>query len=343
MGANIGTSVTSTLVALTQAKEKKNFGRAFAGGTVHDAFNLLSVFVLLPLEVATGYLEHLSAAMTSSLGNSSSVDSSSFDIFDHIKKPVVNAIIQIDKTLMDKYADKDYVITHNETFLKTNCSYKYPNGTSYKAKCKYFFGSDLFDDWSENTIGIVLTIVSLAIVIGSLIMISKILSSLFSGPVAKAIQKIINAEPKHCITRHLIGYLSIAIGCVLTMILQSSSVFTSSLVPLVGMGIVSLERVFPLTLGSNIGTTFTGVLAALGQSSNFQESIQIAICHTFFNISGIIIWYPIPYLRAAPLAIARYLGERSAQHRWFAIAYLIVLFLITPAILFGLALISEYV
>ena len=125
------------------------------------------------------------------------------------------------------------------------------------------------------------------------------------------------------------------------MILQSSSVFTSSLVPLVGMGIVSLERVFPLTLGSNIGTTFTGIIAALGQSSNFKESIQIAIVHTFFNISGILIWYPIPFLRSAPLAIARYLGERSSHNRSFAVGYLIVVFIITPGILFGLALISE--
>lgn len=279
--------------------------------------------------------------MVSSIGNSSNVDSSQFDIFDVIKKPVVNSIIQIDKSLMDKYADKDYVIMHNETFLKKTCSFKYPNGTSYKAPCKYFFGSDLFDDWSENTIGIVLTVVSLAVVIGSLIAISKLLSSIFRGPVAKAIQKVVNAEPKNFILRHSIGYFSIVIGCVLTMILQSSSVFTSSLVPLVGMGIVSLERVFPLTLGSNIGTTFTGVLAALGQSTNFQQSIQIAIVHTFFNITGIVIWYPIPFLRRAPLAIARYLGERSTQHRWFAVAYLVVVFVVTPGILFGLAVISE--
>lgn len=300
--------------------------------------------MLLPIEVATGYLRHLSEAMVSSLSNNSSAtlsDSNQYDIFDHIKKPVINAIIQIDKSLMDKYADKDYVIMHNETFLKQSCSGKYENGSTYKQPCKYFFNSDLFDAWNENTIGIVLTILSLAVVILALVFISKLLGSIFRGPVAKAIQKIVNAEPKNFLARHLIGYFSIAIGCLLTMILQSSSVFTSSLVPLVGMGIVSLERVFPLTLGSNIGTTFTGVIAALGQSTNFKQSIQIAIVHTFFNISGIAIWYPVPFLRRAPLSIARYLGERSSHHRWFAVAYLIVVFIITPAVLFGLAIISE--
>lgn len=125
--------------------------------------------------------------------------------------------------------------------------------------------------------------------------------------------------------------------------LQSSSVFTSSLVPLVGMGLISLERMFPLTLGSNLGTTITGILAALGQSSNFKASIQIALCHTFFNVTGLVIWYPVRFLRKAPLAIATYLGERSSEHRWFAVAYLIVVFLLVPALLLGSAIISELV
>ncbi len=79
---------------------------------------------------------------------------------------------------------------------------------------------------------------------------------------------------------------------------QSSSAFISSLNPLVGMGIVSIERIFPLTLGSNIGTTITGLLAALASStlsskSQFEAALEIALCHTFFNISGILVWYPV--------------------------------------------------
>lgn len=54
MGANIGTSVTNTIVALGQIRVKEDFRRAFAGATIHDFFNWLSVLVLLPLEVITG-------------------------------------------------------------------------------------------------------------------------------------------------------------------------------------------------------------------------------------------------------------------------------------------------
>jgi sodium-dependent phosphate cotransporter len=53
MGANIGTSVTNTIVALGQITNAQEFRRAFAGATVHDMFNWLTVLVLLPLEVAT--------------------------------------------------------------------------------------------------------------------------------------------------------------------------------------------------------------------------------------------------------------------------------------------------
>ena len=55
----------------------------------------------------------------------------------------------------------------------------------------------------------------------------------------------------------------------------------------------------PLTLGANIGTTVTGLLAAL--VSGKVEALQVALCHLFFNISGIIIWYPIPFMRKVPL------------------------------------------
>lgn len=54
MGANIGTSVTNTIVAMAQSGDREEFRRAFAGATVHDMFNWLSVTVLLPLEVLTG-------------------------------------------------------------------------------------------------------------------------------------------------------------------------------------------------------------------------------------------------------------------------------------------------
>lgn len=62
----------------------------------------------------------------------------------------------------------------------------------------------------------------------------------------------------------------------MTFLVQSSSVFTSALTPLVGLGVLTVERVYPLTLGSNIGTTTTSLLASLAvEGSTFKASLQV--------------------------------------------------------------------
>merc|ERR1719384_2544557 len=66
MGANIGTSVTSTIVAMGQMGNGDELERAFAGATVHDMFNFLTVLILLPVEAATHYLYYLTEAISPS-------------------------------------------------------------------------------------------------------------------------------------------------------------------------------------------------------------------------------------------------------------------------------------
>ena len=101
---------------------------------------------------------------------------------------------------------------------------------------------------------------------------------------------------------------------------------------------MTLERAFPLTLGANIGTTATGIIAALASSSKLDKALQIAFCHLFFSISCIILWYPIPHLRQVQIRFAKSMGNKSAEYRWFAVSYLILLFFIFPATVFGLSL-----
>ena len=48
----------------------------------------------------------------------------------------------------------------------------------------------------------------------------------------------------------------ICLGALVTFLVQSSSVFTATITPLVGAGVLTLERAYPLTLGSNIGKRF---------------------------------------------------------------------------------------
>merc|ERR1711998_504465 len=104
MGANIGTSVTSTIVALAQSLDKNEFRRAFAAATVHDMFNFLTVLVFLPLEAATGYLYNLSLGLISPGLVSAEKPP---DILKAITKPFTKAIMSIDKKQITKIAGGD--------------------------------------------------------------------------------------------------------------------------------------------------------------------------------------------------------------------------------------------
>merc|ERR1719502_1340277 len=103
MGANIGTSVTSTIVALGQALDKNEFRRAFAAATVHDMFNFLTVLVFLPLEAATGCLYAVSLALINASPGLAS-GSKPPDILKALTKPFTKLVISLDKKVITKIA-----------------------------------------------------------------------------------------------------------------------------------------------------------------------------------------------------------------------------------------------
>lgn len=156
------------------------------------------------------------------------------------------------------------------------------------------------------------------------------------GHIANLIKRVINAKIPY--VPWLTGYIAMLVGAVITFLVQSSSVFTSTLTPLVGIGVISIERVYPLTLGSNIGTTTTALIAALAASPEMlHDTLQIALVHLFFNITGILLFYPIPFMRL-PIPMAKFLGNETAKYRWFAIIYLVGMFFLLPGIVLGLSI-----
>lgn len=190
-------------------------------------------------------------------------------------------------------------------------------------------------------IGAILLVLALGLMLSCLVCIVKLLHGLLKGKIAIIVKNVINANFPGKLS-YFTGYLAILVGAGITMIIQSSSIFTSSLTPLVGLGIVSIERMYPLTIGANVGTTFTGILAALSQSSKYiDKAIQVALCHLLFNISGILIWYPLPFMRL-PVKLAKLLGMKVEEYRWFALVYLIFTFFIFPASVFGLSMLAWY-
>ena len=119
------------------------------------------------------------------------------------------------------------------------------------------------------------------------------------------------------------------VGTLTTVLVQSSSVTTSLIVPLAGAGAVKLRRVFPFMLGANIGTTVTGVIAAAAIVNHKDVAVTVAACHVLFNIAGIGIWYP---LRAVPLGMASWYARLASRSKRYAFLFLLTVFFVIPAV-----------
>jgi sodium-dependent phosphate cotransporter len=266
MGANIGTSVTNTLVSMGHITRKEEFKRALAGATVHDFFNLLAVLILLPLEIAFGYLQFIAERMADFFQGAGGMKFS--NPLKAITKPAISALID----LLDKNP-----IT-----------------------CLIF--------------ALIIMYISL-----------KFLVDLARGVVVQRSGAYLN--------RYLFGAPVVAMlfGIVMTVMVQSSSITTSMIVPLIGAGIITLEQVFPFTLGANVGTTVTAMLAALATGN--IAAVTVAFAHLFFNLTGIALVYPLQPIRKIPLKMARALAELTSQSRFYAVAYVVLVFYVFPLLL----------
>ena len=111
---------------------------------------------------------------------------------------------------------------------------------------------------------------------------------------------------------------------------------TSTLTPLCGVGVLPVHKMFPMTLGANIGTTFTSMLAAIAVMK--PDSLQIAFVHLLFNIFGILIWFPVPFMRRIPIKAACLLGFYASYWRLVPLIYILVMFVALPGVALAISL-----
>jgi sodium-dependent phosphate cotransporter len=138
---------------------------------------------------------------------------------------------------------------------------------------------------------------------------------------------------------HCNGYLGIVFGTGLTLIAQSSSITTSVLIPFAGVGALTLPQMYPLVLGANLGTAIQTIIGAMDK--NGTAPLQVALAHLFFNATGILLWYPLPWLREVPMYAARRLGRGAVIWRFFPLVYIAFAFLLGPLFLALLAVLFE--
>ncbi len=163
----------------------------------------------------------------------------------------------------------------------------------------------------------VVLILAVLLLFASIKILSKLIYQMLIGSTRLNFQKLAFDNP----------FKSFGWGTLLTATMQSSSVTTSLIVPLVATARVSLPRAFTFIAGANIGTTLTALLASVFKS---EAAVSIAIAHLMFNLIGLLILLFIPGLNKLPLIVSRWLGDVALKYRIVSIVYIILIFFLLP-------------
>ncbi|KAJ0393900.1 hypothetical protein P43SY_003553 [Pythium insidiosum] len=297
MGANIGTCVTCIMVAFGQVGDRARFERAMAAATVHDMYNIWSVIVLFPIELLFHPLEELSISMSNAKTSSGDFKSP----VDFVVKPVVESFIVVDRKKIEQIAAGKAVCKPGQTLMKKG----------------YFKNAGM----SDGVVSAIVICIGLVLLVTALITLVKMLSKLFLGPTRRIVSRALEFN----------GYANILIGTVLTFAVHSSTLVTSTLTPMAGLGVITLEQVYPIVIGSNLGTTGTALIAAMVTGK--ANSVAIALVHFWFNVWGIFLFYPIPITRKPIYSWSRALARWSAAWAMSAVLFLVMLFLVIPGVL----------
>jgi sodium-dependent phosphate cotransporter len=178
----------------------------------------------------------------------------------------------------------------------------------------------------EGAMGPILLVLGLGLIFVSLWQITRNMKAVMSGRMENAINSILSRGA---------GISAMVAGLVMTVAVQSSSITTSILVPLVAAGVLTLRNAFPVTLGANLGTTVTALLASVAAES--PAALTVALAHVTFNILGILIFYPIPAMREIPIWLAERTAVAAVKNKVLVLVYLVGLFIVVP---FGILLIA---
>ncbi|MEQ8906362.1 Na/Pi symporter [Ekhidna sp.] len=261
IGANIGTTITSTIISMSYISKQKEFRKAVAAGTSHDFFNILTVLILFPLEVNYRFLERISAYISSSL---------------HVGGSIQNEIVA------------------SSSFIETST------------------------EWFVSAAGPIISLLAgILLLFGCIKFISKWLYKILIGKTKDRFENVVFKNK----------YRAFGWGLVITSIAQSSSLTTSIIVPLVATGKVKIKKAFQFIMGANIGTTITALLAAIFQS---EAAISLAIVHFLFNLTGVMIFFLIPFMSEIPVYLAKKMGKLTMRVRLVGFAYILIAFFLLP-------------
>jgi len=261
LGANVGTTITSTIVAFGFITKSNEFRKAMSAAMIHDMFNILAVIIIFPLELKYQFLQDMSS------------------------------------------------------YLAAKVPASFAEGSS-------FFGFKDFFNWlSQGIVRLVGSVGMLALsfflLFGTIKVLSTLLYKRLIGKRKRQFQQTIFKT-----RRRTFGW-----GLLLTAVVQSSSLTSSLIVPVVATNRVSLKRAFYFLMGANIGTTLTALLAALFRT---EAAMSLALAHFLFNTIAVSIFAIAPIIGRLPLYLAEQLGFLMYRFRITAFAYISLAFFLIP-------------
>jgi len=265
MGANIGTSLTSTIVALGFLSSKKAFRKAVSAGVIHDFYNIILVLIFFPLEFYYGFLSKLSIGLKELIIGDSSFGSGN-GIKDFLDFGISDGIVNI--------------IDNN----------------------------------------LILLLLSFVVLFVSIKLLSYQIRNTVIGDSKYKLRRFVFNKPLK----------SFGWGVLITSAIQSSSVATSLLVPLVATEKVRLRNAFPFIIGANLGTTITALIAA---SFNSEIAMSIALAHFIFNFSGALLFMSTSILRRGMVNFTKKFSIVMTRNRAVGLAYILLTFFLLPFIL----------
>jgi solute carrier family 34 (sodium-dependent phosphate cotransporter) len=162
-------------------------------------------------------------------------------------------------------------------------------------------------------------ILGLVLIFVALAFITRNMRRLVAGGVERAMNRLIGRGG---------GAMGILLGIGITVAVQSSTITTSILVPLVAAGILTLPSAYPITVGANVGTTITALLASLAVLR--PEGLTIALVHTLFNLSALAIIFPVRQVRMIPVRLAERIADVATRRHLVVLVYGVGLFVVLP-------------
>jgi sodium-dependent phosphate cotransporter len=282
MGANVGTSITNTIVSMGHIKNADEYRKAFQAATIHDIFNLMAVIIFLPLEIMFNLLEKISGVLVSWMHSDEVLEVGGFNPIKAVTSPVSQQLESMLSGLSSGYA------------------------------------------------GALMIVAGIGLIIVSITYLGKIMKALMVGRAKTMLYSSIGRGPVS----------GIASGTAVTVLVQSSSTTTSLMVPLVGSGVLTARDIYPFTLGANIGTCITAIIAALGVSGLMAEpALQIALVHFVYNLLAVLLIFGLPWLREIPPLLSGLLADRVAKQKVLGLVYILGVFFAMP---FGFLLLSGF-